>query len=204
MLRSSKFDNYFCWKTEFNKLTYSRFFNSNSKLSHYNDEGYYFLILKSPIINERVYFKSQPEKRPKFKSLKIDYDNLDSFLDDLIIPEEWLLSGGLKIDMFSPENAFDMALSPILILRMYFKEGFGLYNRENIYHVKLWKNFNLGAKNYWKKFPDLIEILEKTHYPSHPEFYRKYKFVGYLDYSDMIMPSILISDAFERIEIVRR
>ncbi len=204
MLRTSKFDNYHSWKTELNKLIYSRFFNLNSELFDYNNEGYYLLVPKSPIFNETLYFNLHPLKRPRLKSHKINYSKMYWFIDDLNIPKEWLSFGGLKIGMFSPENSFRLSLTLISVLRIYFKKGYKLYNRENQTHVSLWKNFTSDSKNNWEKIPGLIKKLKKKFYPSHPIFYRKYKFAGYLGYLDLIMPCILISDAFERIEIVRR
>ena len=198
MLRTSKFDNYSCWKTEINRLVYSRFFNPNSEFSDYNDEGYYFLVPKSPIYNETLCFSLHPVKRPRLKSNKINY----SKIDDLKIPKDWLSFEGLKIGMFSPENWFGLTLTPVSILRFYFKKGYRLYNRENLTHVSLWNNFVSGSKNDWKKIPGLVGILKKKLCPSHPEFYHKYKFAGYLGYSDLIMSSILVSNAIEKIEVI--
>ena len=79
MLRTSKFDNYSCWKTELNKLIYSRFFNPNSEIFDYNNEGYYFLVPKSPVFNETQYFNLHPLKRPWLKLHKINYSKMYRF-----------------------------------------------------------------------------------------------------------------------------
>ena len=170
MLRTSKFDNYSSWKTELNRLVYSRIFNPNSELSDYNNEGYYFLVPKSPIYNETLYFSLHPVKRPRLKSNKIDYCKMYRFIDNLKIPIDWLSFGGLKLGMFSPENSFGLTLTPVSILRFYFKKGYRLYNRENLEHVSLWNSFASSSKNDWEKISGLIRILKKKLYPSHPNF----------------------------------
>ncbi len=162
-------------------MIYSRFFNLDHELSDYNPEGYHFLVPNN----------------------SVDKKGLVDFINNFKIPNIWLSQGGLKLGMFSPENSFAVANHPITILRVYFKKGFKLFNRENINHMSLWKNFKSDHfKNSWEKLPELIKKLKKQIYPNHIEFYKKNGFAGFLDYSDMVMPVILISNAINKVEFV--
>ena len=111
------------------------------------------------------YTKPLVERQVSFEKIKIDLGKVYRFISELTIPDDWFsYRNGLKIGMFSPENSYSDAIQTILILRIYFKEGYKLYNRENSEHVNLWNSFSTAKKNPWDNF------IGEIGYPNHPEF----------------------------------
>ena len=183
-------EQYLGWRSNLNRLTKELMTVSNKvELSMYNEERYFHHVHDTKHFQEMRDFWER-EKR---------------------VPEEWIYKGiwpGIWTAMFHPCNTYSFAPEPIHIIRIYFKNGFFIYDRENVGHRKLWESWSgWSMNNPWRNLKNdegmsLERRMRNHRFPSYKGFYQANGFGALIGYSDYISPVIVLEGSIERVEFL--
>ncbi|MFH0929064.1 MAG: hypothetical protein V1818_01760 [Candidatus Aenigmatarchaeota archaeon] len=168
--------------------------SSNFELSSQNEAGYFYRVRNSD----------------GYEQMKTVWKNQGK------VPEEWMTRDnypGMQTAMFDPVNTFASSIMPVMVLRLYFKDGYMIFDRLNKDHKKLsesWKGD--GKPNSWDVLKDreysMKSKIESNFYPSHKKFFEENSFggiVGYpvVGYHDaFVSPVAVLEDSIERIDFL--
>lgn len=152
------------------------------------------------------YFHKVPNTED-FERMRLQWENTKR------VPQEWISKGhfpGIWLAMFSPHNTYSVisCTSPILIARFYFKEGYYVFDRENLSHNKIfqkWLERNVVIDNPWDILANsyvesLRDRMELHGYPPFKKFFEDNHFGALIGYSDYIATVIILEESIDRVE----
>jgi hypothetical protein len=186
-----KADDYDSWRNKLDLATI-QLLKSKGKieLSSYNSIGYYHRV-RNPA---------------HFEIMKNEWRRIRK------VPGEWISKGnvpGIWTAMFDPCNTYSYGISPICIMRVYFKQGYYIFDPQDKNHNEFHMSWeNRGETNEWNtKFNDrgasLAKRMKELGCPDSKQFYRDNNFGAVIGYHDYVSPVIVMEDAVENLEFTQ-
>ena len=178
------------WRNELNRLTRELMTSSGRiQLSDYNDDGYYHHV----------------QSQKHFDDMKSCYEKNGN------VPQSWFYKGrfpGIWISMFDPCNTYTIAYEPLHFVRLYFKDDFSIFDKENTAHKRRWKDWGgWRIDNMWSRQRNgegvsMESRMRGQGVPSHKWFYEANRFGAFLGYNDYISPVAVLEDSIEKVEFI--